>query len=460
MTTRVPRDLRVLLFLCLAGLAGGAAVARHASARPQPRITAEAVAGAPTGAPLGDAERREADIALYESALVHDPHSGTFRTRLAALYMDRARETGLEGDVRRAEDLARASLAARTQHNAAAFSTLATTLLAQHRFAEARAVARQLAAGEPGVAAHEALLGEIELEIGDYAAADRRFTALGDSVRRLGIAPRAARWEEINGRVGTARFLLDRAWREARTRDDLPRSQVAWFALRLGSFERRQGRHALAERILRDGLAIAPDDHRLLAELAHVAAEQGQWAVAIEHGERATAVTLDPATLGLLSEVNAAIGDTATSRRYASAMETAVLGQELPFHRAWSLFLLDHDRKVGEVARRARAELRTRRDVYGYDLVAWSLHRQGRSRDARAFSDTALARGTRDPLLWYHAGMIARATGDDARACDLLGRALALNPRFHPAHGATARAVHDTLLRATDAGAGARACPT
>ena len=172
-------------------------------------------------------------------------------------------------------------------------------------------------------------------------------------------------------------------------------------------------------------------------------------------------MTLDPATLGLLSEVNAAIGDTATSRRYASAMETAVLGQELPFHRAWSLFLLDHGRKVGEVARRARAELRTRRDVYGYDLVAWSLHRQGRSREARAFSDSALARGTRDAVLWYHAGMIARATGDDMRACALLGRALALNPRFHPTGSATARAVHDSLTRVTGAGTGGgRACPT
>jgi tetratricopeptide (TPR) repeat protein len=458
---RAPRGRHVLILaLCAAGLAGGAAVVQRASARALPRITAEGVAGAPTGEPLDDATRRDADIALYESALKADPFSGTFRTRLAALYMDRARETGLEEDVLRAEQLARASLAARTQHNASAFATLATTLLAQHRFIDARDVARQLVAGEPGVGGHEALLGEIELELGDYAAADRRFGALGDSVRRLGIAPRAARWEEVNGRPGTARFLLEGAWREARTRDDLPRMQVAWFALRLGDFERRQGRHATAERILREGLALAPSDHRLLAELARVAADQGRWSDAIDLGERATAVTLDPSTLGLVSDAYAVVGDSAASRRYAAAMETAVLGQQLPFHRAWSLFLLDRHRQVPEVARRARSELRTRRDVYGYDLMAWALHQQGRAAEARAFSDSALMRGTRDAMLWYHAGMIARTTGDDARSCTLLSRALALNAHFHPSRAAAARATRDSIVASAGAARGGPACPT
>ena len=51
----------------------------------------------------------------------------------------------------------------------------------------------------------------------------------------------------------------------------------------------------------------------------------------------------------------------------------------------------------------------------------------------------ALALGSHDPLLAYHAGMIAHALGDDARARALLDQALATNPGFDPLQAARAR---------------------
>src|SRR6266540_1622835 len=81
------------------------------------------------------------------------PSSGRCSTRgLAALYLQRARETGAFEDYRRAERLARRSLALRVAHNGKTYALLAATLLAQHRFTEARDVARTLNARGP---AHE-----------------------------------------------------------------------------------------------------------------------------------------------------------------------------------------------------------------------------------------------------------------------------------------------------------------
>jgi len=57
----------------------------------------------------------------------------------------------------------------------------------------------------------------------------------------------------------------------------------------------------------------------------------------------------------------------------------------------------------------------------------------------------ALAQGTQDAMLFYHAGMIARATNDPAAARDYLQRALAIAPRFDPVAPAIARAVLDSL---------------
>jgi hypothetical protein len=64
---------------------------------------------------------------------------------------------------------------------------------------------------------------------------------------------------------------------------------------------------------------------------------------------------------------------------------------------------------VPEVLRRAEDELRTRRDVYGWDVYAWALHASGRTREAAAAMDSALAVGTRDPLLLRHARVIREA---------------------------------------------------
>jgi hypothetical protein len=47
--------------------------------------------------------------------------------------------------------------------------------------------------------------------------------------------------------------------------------------------------------------------------------------------------------------------------------------------------------------------------------------------------------GTKDALLYFHAGMIYRASGNDAEGEKLLREALALNPNFHVLFADTAR---------------------
>jgi tetratricopeptide (TPR) repeat protein len=390
-----------------------------------------------------------ADIGFFEARAARDPESATDRTRLAALYMQRARETSDERDYLRAEQTARASLDRRTRRNGAASVVLASALLAQHRFTEARDVARRLVAEMPDVDAYRALLGETSLELGDYAAAHAAFGSISGAGRRsLGIAPRLARWAEIRGDTTAARAIMRDAVVAMDERRDIPREQAAWFHLRLADLYLGQGRERGAERELRAGLAIDPADHRLLAAMARLAAVRHDWREVISYGDKAIAITLDPATLGIVSDAHAALGDTARAAEYAAAMEVAVGQQPGAYHRAWSLFLLDHGRRIPEVLAAAQAELAGRRDIHGYDLVAWALYRSGRAAEAREPMRAALAQGTQDAMLHYHAGMIARATGNLTEARDHLERALTIAPAFDHAAPAVARATLDSLRRA------------
>src|SRR4029079_19350108 len=97
-------------------------------------------------------------------------------------------------------------------------------------------------------------------------------------------------------------------------------------------------------------------------------------------------------------------------------MEVAVAGQPGAYHRAWSLFLLDHNLRVTEVLTNVQKELETRKDIYGYDLLAWALPTEHRGVDARAAMTQARRLGTRDAMLFYHEGVIDRALGDTNRA--------------------------------------------
>ena len=63
-------------------------------------------------------------------------------------------------------------------------------------------------------------------------------------------------------------------------------------------------------------------------------------------------------------------------------------------------------------------------------MLAWALYQQGKTSEALGYSKQALRLGTRDPLKFFHAGMIARANGDPKAGELYLEQAVRLNPNF------------------------------
>ena len=64
----------------------------------------------------------------------------------------------------------------------------------------------------------------------------------------LTIAPRVARWLELNNHVPEARRLLLSARDEALSRRDVAKETQAWFQLRVGDLELRRGHLSAATR--------------------------------------------------------------------------------------------------------------------------------------------------------------------------------------------------------------------
>lgn len=371
---------------------------------------------------------RQLNIGFFEQRLARDPTSAYDLAQLAALHLQRGRERGDPADVLRAEELARYSLASRATRNSKGYTTLVSTLMTEHRFAEARVEAERLVALDSANVSSRAMLAEIEMELGDYRTARAAFGALYAQRTNLAVAPRLARWLELEGQVEEARRLLVGAGDSAAANPKMPREQLAWFHLRVGDLELRGGHPGSAERAYRAGLAVAPNDARLLAAMARVESARGRLRSAIGFGERSIAIAPDPATLGLIGDAYAGLGDTATAAEYVHAMEVVTFAQPGGFHRAWSLFLLDHERRVPEVLAQVQTEIRGRPDIYGWDLLAWALHRSGRDREALPAMSRALSLGTPDAMLLTHMALIERGIGHRIAAAELLRRAYDINP--------------------------------
>ncbi len=353
---------------------------------------------------------RDADITFYAQRAAQDQTGAADRATLAALLFARARQTGSAADLDRAEQLARRSTALRSARNGQAHELLASILMARHAFRDARRVMQRADSLAPETPSHLALLGEIELELGEYAAAESHFKAIRFDGEQFTIGARLARWYELTGRVAIARQFLRRAISRVDKRDDLPREQAAWFHYRLGELELRVGQYAAADTAFRRSLEVNPQDVRALGGLTRVALARHQWNDAITYGSEATSVQLDPSTIGAMSLAFAALGDSAQASSFARAMAVSALKQPGAIHRGWGLFLLDHGTEADrrEVLRRARRELVDRQDVYGHDLLAWALYMNGQLPEAQEHMTVALAQHTEDALLASHARAITR----------------------------------------------------
>jgi tetratricopeptide (TPR) repeat protein len=123
------------------------------------------------------------------------------------------------------------------------------------------------------------------------------------------------------------------------------------------------------------------------------------------------------------------------------------------FNRVLALFEADHGNPSRGVAM-ASAELAVRKDVYGWDAYAWTLYRDGRFVEAAEAEKHALERGTQDPMLDAHAGVIFDVAGEREAARFHLSRALAVNPGFDIDRAADAREALARLADSTESSTG------
>jgi tetratricopeptide (TPR) repeat protein len=159
----------------------------------------------------------------------------------------------------------------------------------------------------------------------------------------------------------------------------------------------------------------------------------------------AIAIVPQPDTLARRADLYAlrnAPGDGARAeqdRRTVLAIAQLATAAGSVYDRTLALYLANHGQETARAVDLAAKELEIRKDAYGYDALAWALLADGRAPEADASIQKALAVGTKDAKILYHAGMIALALGDNVRARAQLTAALGLDPSFDALQAERAR---------------------
>jgi tetratricopeptide (TPR) repeat protein len=400
-------------------------------------LTAAVVVFAAFPTPIvGQDRSTDQTIRFHQSRIAADPDDPLAHNRLAAAYVQKARESGDLSYYALAEKAATRSLALLPRGHSAAVAAalLAAVHLARHEFTDALGRARQASQSDPAEPTPYAIAGDALVELGEYEQAAQAYARIAGLDGPQGADSRLAYLKFLKGDTRGAIASMQRA--VTLVSSSSPRGEpAAWARAQLGDFYFQVGDLAAAERALTGALTAAPGYHRAQAGLARVRAAQGRDREAVELYGRALAVIPLPEYAAALGDVHARAGRTAEANRQYDLVEyigrLSALNQTV-YNRELALFYADHGRRLPEALDLARRELDVRRDVYTWDVLAWTLHQNGRAGEAGAAMADALKLGTRDPRLLFHAGMIHKALGDTDRARDYLGQALALNPRFHP----------------------------
>ena len=379
------------------------------------------------------ATRTENLIRYYESRATTVRDATELRV-LASLYLARGRVTGDAATYLRAQ-----AAATRAQgiapNDPEVISILASADATLHEFGTARALGERVLGDHPSAFGARAIVGDAALETGDYETAARSYAALAAVLaNNSGVLVRQARLASINGDLARARTLAARASAAAVTEGAFG-TTLAFPRAFQGKLALDAGQYAAAEAFYGGALQAADGWHVALAGLARARAARGDLAGAIVSLQQAIDVVPLPEYLAALGDALTARGnDRAARSAYATVEATASLAGSRLYDRQRVLYLADHatspDARTAHAVSLARDELTGRKDVFGYDALAWALFADGRAQEALPYLAQSLALRTEDPVLHFHAGMIYAATGNKVSAIVELRQALSQSPHF------------------------------
>lgn len=340
-------------------------------------------------------------------------------------YIEKARATYDPGYFKLAEACAECLSAKNSAALPEALLLRGHALHQMHNFKAAEPIARELVKAR-GLAFDHGLLGDVLMEQGKLKEAIAAYQEMMNQKPNLQAYSRAAHVRWLTGDVtGAAEIALLAA--QAGSPQD--RESMAWAYTRLALYEWQLGKNEKAQQALNAALELQNDYVPALLVKGRMLLAEEKFAEAIAPLKQAAALNPLPEYQWTLAEALRHAGNNDEAVKVEAALTTKG-AQDDP--RTLSLYLATRNESSEKALRLAQAELEARADVFTYDALAWALRAAGKPGEAQDAMRKALAEGTKDARLLYHAGVIAAQAGNKPTAQSYFKQAYASRQTLLP----------------------------
>lgn len=324
----------------------------------------------------------------------------------------------------------------------------------EHDFAAGKTWAQKALAIDPKAHDAHSLLGDCDVELGNYDEAYDHYQAALDLRLDLSSYSRAALLLWITGDSTQAKLLLQKA---IDLGGPYPEN-IAWCRAELALMHFHSGGLLAAELEAKKAVTEAPNNPRVLAIMARILAAKGDTKEAIAHYTKSVEITPSHVALAALVDLHRVNGDDAEVKKWSEKVFAYHAQHDLDHdgshehqdhkhehhHKTVeasaerAMFLAEHGGDIKQATTEAETVYQTFKNIRVEETLAWCYYKAGDFKKARLMIERAMKWGTSDAGLMFRAGMIYHGSGDQVKSRDMLAKAISLNPKFHPIHAKTA----------------------
>ena len=371
----------------------------------------------------GDAATDREIIRLQESARIAHDQSRALE-QLGWAYVQKARVSYDPGFYKLAEQCA-LCIEARHPDSAEAMLLHGHVLDSLHRFQEAEAIARQLAETR-GAPFDYGLLGDTLMEQGRLKEAVDAYQKMIDLKPGPQSYTRVAHIRWLKGDLEGAIAMMRKAAVGMSPRDA---EAGAWAYTRLALYELQAGSAKNAGRACQLALQLQGGYAPALLAQSRALLAENRNEEAVKLMQQAAGVNPLPEYKWLLAEALRSAGQNNEASAVEDDLRKTGASEDA---RTFALFLATRREQINTALNLVEREIKTRADVFTLDALAWVLAAAGKLREAQEPMRRALAEGTKDARLFYHAGIIAAMDGQKHEARVMLNRAAAIKQMLLP----------------------------
>jgi tetratricopeptide (TPR) repeat protein len=350
----------------------------------------------------------DAQIAQTQARVKTGLNPGPEIERLGWLFVEKARLSSDPGFYKLAEQCA---LCLESAHSNAPEALLLKghVLHSLHHFKEAELLALDLTKSR-GIAFDFGLLGDVEFDQGKIPEAVAAYQRMVNLRPDLQSYSRVAQVRWMTGDLPGAQEAMSMA---AQAGSPLNAEPTAWTYSRLALLQLQSGDFAAAQHSASVALQMQANSAPAFQALGRIELAAGETNAAVQSLTQAAALNHLPESQWLLADALRLQGLTLE----ASAMENQIQERGVSEDpRSFSIYLSTRGLHPKLALKLAQRELEARADVFTHDALAWALHANGRLPEARAEMTKAMAEGTLDARLFFHAAVIHAGAGENEEA--------------------------------------------